>query len=614
MKRLFLTSLIIGLAASFASPAQAEFLYEMYHADPILNYEAAEEELKGSAFSTNLLQGQNDLREDVFTSVVSLEVTREAGMVFEATEKVPGSVREVAKNEEELMKILRERGAKVGYSDEQIEAARLEVLPYLETHKVRGSGFVFTTNGYILTNAHVVFDPVVNGPSKNIILSFSNSSQQAPKCQRTGKVLEYDLSLDLALIQQDQSVDSNCNPTGVTASPITSSFIQMRGFTQAVESITPGIGEETYVLGFPTIGGGAIHLTQGVVSGYLFADVEGTEFIAGIKTSADINPGNSGGAALDRDGMLVGIPTFIAFNSESGSKLNVIVPLHSILAWLRNIARTKAYSFPIGSGAEDRVEVILENAIQQQNQTQQQQQQQQQQSASNTPVPQQTQQEIRQVSQQADVHFDQKNRNSIIMNMLNIYGPNVNCFTDVDKSVPNKYAICWAKSMGLISGYPDGSFQGGASINRAEMMKILMGDRSNLSIEKYSSCFSDVHRDWFSIPICFAKENQIISGYADGSFRPTNIVNKAEGLKMIFNSMGFDLSNQSLNTPYADVRGDEWFAPYVAFGSQYRYIDTFAHPGPNYNAWGHMTRADFVETMFRAATGFDATANAHANR
>ena len=62
-------------------------------------------------------------------------------------------------------------------------------------------------------------------------------------------------------------------------------------------------------------------VTDGIVSfnGRTVAEGNGAVLPATIQTSAPINPGNSGGALIDLNARVVGIPTLVAGNSESGA-------------------------------------------------------------------------------------------------------------------------------------------------------------------------------------------------------------------------------------------------------------------------------------------------------
>lgn len=113
--------------------------------------------------------------------------------------------------------------------------------------------------------------------------------------------------------------------------------------------------------------------------------------------------------------------------------------------------------------------------------------------------------------------------------------------TSVYSDAPFNAAITAGVSVlteaGALEGNPDGTFRPDALLNRAEFLKIVLKSHpaSTVDTEKHAgSCFPDVGRwDWFSAYVCFAKEQGIVGGYPDGSFRPGQPVMYAEALKML---------------------------------------------------------------------------------
>lgn len=119
-------------------------------------------------------------------------------------------------------------------------------------------------------------------------------------------------------------------------------------------------------------------------------------------------------------------------------------------------------------------------------------------------------------------------------------------FTDVKWDTLYKDGINLLQENQIVKGYADGSFGIQNDISRSEMLKILIESKfliENLDtqiLEDYQtqSCFNDVSSsDWFAKYVCWAKDNQWISGYNDGTeFRPNNSVTLVEGLKMMLKS------------------------------------------------------------------------------
>lgn len=152
-----------------------------------------------------------------------------------------------------------------------------------------GSGDILTSDGYIVTNDHVV-----SGFSTYSV-QFANAKTMAATLvgQAPGD--------DLAVIK--------VNATGLT--PIA-----------VGDSAKVQVGQFAIAVGSPL--GLAQSATFGIVSAVNRPASEAPNGPAGtltglIQTSAPINPGNSGGALVDLTGQLIGIPTLGAVDPNSGS-------------------------------------------------------------------------------------------------------------------------------------------------------------------------------------------------------------------------------------------------------------------------------------------------------
>ncbi len=130
-------------------------------------------------------------------------------------------------------------------------------------------------------------------------------------------------------------------------------------------------------------------------------------------------------------------------------------------------------------------------------------------------------------------------------------------FSDVSSDESEIYFL---NESGVVEGRMPGVYEPDASVNRAEMLKILFEARG-VSIDKelFHDCFPDVHSEWFAKYVCYAKSKGFIAGYDDGYFRPAKDVNLAEALKMSFNVYGISLES---------VDGD-WYESFFRTGENY---------------------------------------------
>jgi len=110
-------------------------------------------------------------------------------------------------------------------------------------------------------------------------------------------------------------------------------------------------------------------------------------------------------------------------------------------------------------------------------------------------------------------------------------------FSDVKDKAWYKESIDKAASNGITGGYPDGTFKPNNQISRAEIASLIarIGKFELKEITETDS-FNDIKSSkWYYKSIIMAKQNGIIGGYPDGSFKPDGKATRAEVATMIFN-------------------------------------------------------------------------------
>ncbi len=118
-------------------------------------------------------------------------------------------------------------------------------------------------------------------------------------------------------------------------------------------------------------------------------------------------------------------------------------------------------------------------------------------------------------------------------------------------------AIEGLESRSVVEGYGDGTFRPLDTINRAELLKILMESRFPGRSTQDLRCFKDLEvktPQWYARTTCAAAELGIVNGYPDNTFRPDQPVNLVEALKMAFRSF-------QIGVPPAD--GGAWYEPFL---------------------------------------------------
>ena len=121
-------------------------------------------------------------------------------------------------------------------------------------------------------------------------------------------------------------------------------------------------------------------------------------------------------------------------------------------------------------------------------------------------------------------------------------------FTDADK-VTYSDAVDVMTAIGVVGGYADGSFNPTAGLTRGAAAKIicnmLLGPTTAEALVANEAPYSDVAVDnVFAGYIAFCANEGIISGYADGTFKPAAPLTGYAFMKMLLGALGYDAVNE----------------------------------------------------------------------
>ena len=106
-----------------------------------------------------------------------------------------------------------------------------------------------------------------------------------------------------------------------------------------------------------------------------------------------------------------------------------------------------------------------------------------------------------------------------------------NRYSDVAATAWYNTAVSTLSSMGIITGYPDGTFRPNAAITRAEFAAIAA--RFDNDGDKTAAKFSDIATHWAKDEISIAYNNGWITGYPDGTFGPQRSITRAETMTLV---------------------------------------------------------------------------------
>jgi uncharacterized protein YuzB (UPF0349 family) len=177
-------------------------------------------------------------------------------------------------------------------------------------------------------------------------------------------------------------------------------------------------------------------------------------------------------------------------------------------------------------------------------------------------------------------------------------------FTDVAESDASCDAIEYAKSIGAITGNPDGTFDKDGLLQRDQIAKIALEAFDMYdSSETYcsGSPFPDVTSSaWSYQYICRAKELNVVKGYEAGAdaglYRPGRSVNRVELLAIILRNLSDNMpSNDS--SSYSDVATGQWFSGYAKYAK-----DNLLFVGSNLMPEQAATREEVAKILYRLHT------------
>ena len=234
-------------------------------------------------------------------------------------------------------------------SDNTLVALYAQVLPgvvSISTGQALGSGFMFDSNGHIVTNQHVI-----DGATGEVEVSFSSGYKAY------GTVIGSDADADVAVIQVNAPADQ-IHPLAIGDS----SQLQ--------------VGQTVVAIGNPFGLNGT--MTVGIVSGlgrsqFAHESPEGGFFSTAdiIQTDAAINPGNSGGPLFNMNGEVVGVNQSIRtenIDQTTGNAVNSGVGFSISINLVKRVAegliRDGKYEYPyLGISSRDDLPLNVVEAL-----------------------------------------------------------------------------------------------------------------------------------------------------------------------------------------------------------------------------------------------------------
>jgi serine protease Do len=190
----------------------------------------------------------------------------------------------------------------------------------------KGSGSIISSDGFVLTNAHVIIDQNKGRPFNNLRVflkphRISGDLRKDTSLKYRAELVQFSENLDLALLKIKSPSIGNLSPT-----------------LEFSDSDLVSIGDPVIAIGHPEQGG-LWTLTTGTISSHInnYGNMPGKNM---FQTETSLNRGNSGGPLINGHGHIVGVNSMISRKAKDGlaiTGINFSIKSRVAVNWLNSI-------------------------------------------------------------------------------------------------------------------------------------------------------------------------------------------------------------------------------------------------------------------------------------
>jgi tungstate transport system substrate-binding protein len=129
---------------------------------------------------------------------------------------------------------------------------------------------------------------------------------------------------------------------------------------------------------------------------------------------------------------------------------------------------------------------------------------------------------------------------------------------------PDQAVIERVIAKGYMNGYPDGTFRPNAPVSRAEFIVSLARSAGLDPVQSPAKTLKDLPISNWAAPLVYAAlAKGWVSGYPDGTFRPTANITREESMAVVAQRMGFEIRGMATHTVLDKVAGSEDLSPWA---------------------------------------------------
>ena len=174
-------------------------------------------------------------------------------------------------------------------------------------------------------------------------------------------------------------------------------------------------------------------------------------------------------------------------------------------------------------------------------------------------------------------------------------------YSDIAGHLDEKYVVGYS-DLGLVNGYPDGTFRPDVTLTRAEAT-VLFGKLNLPAINGKQTDFRDIAKtDWFYNSVDAAVKSGLVSGYEDHTFQPQKTITRFEAIFMVSKLVKSEKQN-TVQLPYGDRDNiPSWVNSAVRNLYAAGVIDTYS--GNRIAGNTRATRSEMVKMLYKVLESY----------
>ena len=178
--------------------------------------------------------------------------------------------------------------------------------------------------------------------------------------------------------------------------------------------------------------------------------------------------------------------------------------------------------------------------------------------------------------------------------------PKLKAFSDISENYWARKPVEYLATLGVMGGYPDGTFLPEKPLTRGELAAILVKAKGFEAKPVSKTNFRDVSaQDWLAPYIDMVVKRKYMGGFPDKTFRPHKKVTRAEAAVIFSKFAGLYVKSKVSEKVFPDVAKQHWASPSIAAAKEAGFFEFLS--GRNYEPSNYLTRSEAAEILSKTA-------------